>query len=258
MNKKQQVITKLFESCKENNNFIFHNDAVKTISKEVGFGNPFDVTKLDSSEKFPDILTDKNYFIIHLGEGNHMFVKGIDHAFHSFEHIKKKEEFDWEYKKSLLNEFDTSESNILSVGFNQRIVHKFLYSDIIANPKIYNARRTKSSLEFYINKQKIITKNLQMEIDLTAEYNGEVTVFEGKNNFPSNFALYQIYFPYLYYYNLKKNNKLDIKDINCCYLLRKIEDNKSILKIYQYSFTDPNDMASIKLLKKRQYNLINV
>jgi len=141
----------------------------------------------------------------------------------------------------------------LSVGFNQRIIHDFLYDDIVASPKMYGARRTKTTLNYSIGKEKITASNLQMEIDLTTENNGIVTVFEGKNNFLENFAVYQLYFPFLYYYNLKKENKLEI---NCCYLLRKRDDEKSVIKIYKYTFEDPVDMTSIKLIKNARYNLI--
>ncbi len=229
---------------------------VRNVSKKIGFGNPFDATKLDNTEKFPKELLENDYFIVHLGEGKHKFVKGITNGFHEFEEIPEENKFDWRYRKSILNEFDTSESNILSVVFNQRIIHDFLYDDIVANPKMYGARRTKTSFEYFIGEEKITATNLQMEIDLTTEYNGVVTVFEGKNNFPQNFAVYQLYFPFFYYYTLKKNNKLDIKEINCCYVLRKKENNQSIIKIYQYTFEKPNDMTAIKLIKSAQYNLI--
>jgi hypothetical protein len=112
------------------------------------------------------------------------------------------------------------------------------------------------TFNFLIGKEKIEANNLQMEIDLTTEYNGIVTVFEGKNNFPKDFAVYQLFFPFYYYYTLKKSNKLDIKEINCCYVLRKKEKEQSKIRIYQYTFEKPNDMSSIKLLKSAQYNLI--
>lgn len=256
MNKKKQVITEIFKICKAKKNYIFHNDLVKSISEKIGFGNPFDATKLDNTERFPQILSENNYFIIHLGSGYHKFVKGINNSFHNFEIISDENILDWKYKQSILNEFDTSESNILSVGFNQRVIHDFLYDDIVSNPKMYNAKRTKKSLDFYIGNEQIKTTNLQMEIDFTTENNGIVTVFEGKNNFPKNFAVYQLYFPFLYYYNLKKENKLNISDINCCYLLRKKENNKSVIRIYLYHFENPLDMSSIKLIKNAQYNLI--
>ncbi len=170
--------------------------------------------------------------------------------------INGKDIQDWKYRKSILNEYDTSESNILSIGFNQRIIHDFLYEDIVANPKVYNARRTKTDLHYFIGDEEIKTNSLQMEIDLTAEYNQKVTVFEGKNNFPPDFSIYQVFHPFLYYYNLKIKEQLSIKEINCCYMLRKKIDGNSILKLYNYTFSNPIQLDSIKLIKSAQYNLI--
>ncbi len=256
MGKKQDVLTEIFNICQERDDFVFDNDLVKDVAKQMGFGNPFDVTKLDDTSKFPQVMLDNDYFIVHLGKGKHKFVKGINKGFHRFEPIAPENIYTWKYRKSILNEFDTSESNILSVGFNQRIIHDFLYDDIVANPKMYGARRTKTSFDYFIGDEKIQASGLQMEIDLTTEYNGVVTVFEGKNNFPENFAVYQLYFPFLYYHKLKTENKLAINDINCCYLLRKKEGEQSVIRIYQYTFENPNDMASIRLIKNAQYNLI--
>lgn len=254
MGKKEDVLIEIFRNCQKKRNLVFDNDFVKKICKKHKFGNPFDVTKLDNTDKFPDTMIENDYFILHLGQGKHKFVKGIKNGFHKFEEIPAKNHYDWKYRKSLLNELDTSESNILSVGFNQRIIHDFLYEDIVSNLKVYNARRTKSSLHYNIGKVKIKTINLQMEIDLTTEYNGVVTIFEGKNNFPENFAIYQLYLPTLYYHNLKKDKQLNIKEINCCYLLRKRESGNSIIRIYSYSFDNPFDMTSINLLKSTGLN----
>ncbi|MBU4312731.1 MAG: hypothetical protein KJ706_08445 [Candidatus Omnitrophica bacterium] len=253
---KQDVVAEIFKLCKKKKNLIFDNNLVKKVCKKRGFGNPFDVTKLDDTAKFPKILLKEDYFILHLGEGKHKFVKGIDKGFHHFEKVDKKNTIDWKYRKSILNEFDTSESNILSVAGNQKIINDFLYEDIVASPKIYNARRTKTDLAYRVGKEKIKANNLQMEIDLTTELNKVVTVFEGKNNFPENFAIYQLFHPFKYYTMLKKKNKLDIKIVTCCYILRKKDEGKTILRLYNYTFEDENDMASIKLLKDAQYNLI--
>ena len=136
-NKKQKVITEIFKICRKRNNFIFHNDLVKKVSKKYNFGNPFDVTKLDNLEKFPDILIKNDYFIIHQGKGNHKFVKGIENAFHKFEKIPPKNIVDKEYKKSILNEYDTSESNMLSVVSNLKLFHLFLYRNPDVIPKTY-------------------------------------------------------------------------------------------------------------------------
>lgn len=112
------------------------------------------------------------------------------------------------------------------------------------------------SLVYYVGKEKITTKNLQMEIDLTMELDRVITVFEGKNGFPHDFAVYQLFHPFKYYSLLKKRNKLGVETITCCYVLRKRDNNVSALRLYNYTFADENDMNSIKLLKSAQYNLI--
>lgn len=256
MGKKQDVIRDLFVHCRERGNWQFHNDLVKKISQHHRFGNPFDATKIDNSSLLPDIVREAGYFIVHLGGGNHEFVSGIRLGYHVFEEIADKERIEWNYRKSLLNDFDTSESNILSVVSNQRIIHDFLYSDITASPKVYNARRTKRSINYLIGQTVINATNLQMEIDLTLELHGQVTVIEGKNEFPEDFAVYQLFHPFRYYRELQKENHLEIKQIGCCYILRVRIGDTSVLRLYNYTFDDENQMASIRLLKKSEYLLV--
>ena len=69
-NKKKQVIEELFNICQNKKDFTFHNDLVKEVSTKVGFGNPFDITKLDNKSKLPKNLIEKNYAIVHLGNGS--------------------------------------------------------------------------------------------------------------------------------------------------------------------------------------------
>jgi len=256
MGKKQQVIEEIFRICLKNNDFTFTNEIVKVVCKKYNFKNPFDVTKLDNTSVFPQILIDNDYFILHLGKGKHRFVKGIHNGYHDFEEIEEENIINWKYMKSILNELDTSESNILSIVSNQRIIHDFLYDDIVANPKVYNARRTKTDLFYKAGEYQINALKQQMEIDLTFEYMGKVTIFEGKNGFPKDFAIYQLFHPFKYYFKIQKESKLDINQITCCYVLRKQQKRDSIIKLYNYTFKDTNDISSIKLLKKAQYNLI--
>lgn len=256
MGTKHQVIEDLFKYCKERGDWEFDNELVKRYSEKNGFGNPFDATKVDNSSLLPQMLRDEDYFIVHLGEGRHRFVKGIRLGYHRFEEVTPSETIDWKYRRSLLNELDTSESNILSVASNQRIIHDFLYEDIVASPKVYNARRTKTSLRYKVGNETISATNVQIEIDLTLEHQGVVTVVEGKNGFPEDFAVYQIFHPFKYYTMLRRENRLSIKQITTCYVLRKQEQGQSILRLYNYTFDDENEMGSIRLLKKAQYNLI--
>jgi len=256
MGKKQDVLETIYSLCLKRNTLVFNNDLVKKICLDKGFGNPFDVTKIDNSNILPPALIDDDKFVVHLGNGFHKFVSGISIGYHKFEEISEEEKINWNYRKSLLNEFDYSESNILSVASNQRIIHDFLYEDIVANPKVYGARRTKTSFDYLIDNEKIAAKNIQIEIDLTLELQGKITIVEGKNGFPEDFAVYQLFHPYMYYKQLISSNQIDVTDINCCYICRKVIDGATFLRLYNYKFESAN-MGSIKLLKKSEYKLLN-
>lgn len=254
INKKHLVLESLLQHCKEKNNFIFHNDLVKEISKKHNFGNPFDATKLDSSDKLPKIFKEQDICLLHLGGGYHQFIQGIEKLYHPFEEIQ--DSIKWQYKKSLLNEYNESESNILSVANNQRILHYFLFGqdlefenlEIENRPKTYFPHRTKTTLQYYFDTQKIKAKNQQIEIDLTIEYKGLIGIFEAKNGEFKDFNIYQIYHPYLYYYN----SGLDFKQIVCVYLVR----NGNSLKLWAYTFNESLHLDSIQFLKSCEYILI--
>ncbi len=254
--KKQKALAEIFHICLNRGDMVFDNKLAAKIGKKYGVANYFDITKVDSSSKLPSEMRDEDYFLLHLGGGKHMFVKGIRYGYHKFEPISEDEIFEWKYRKSILNEIDTSESNIISVGINQRIIHDFLYDDIVASPKIYGARRTKTSFKFYVGHTVVETENVQMEIDGVVEYLGDVTTIEGKNGGPIDFAVYQLYYPFRYYNKMKMDMNLPIKKINSLYLLRQVSGNSSTVSLYLYSFESIDDMGSIKLLKKARYRLI--
>lgn len=259
-NNKHAVILALYNLCKQNNNFIFDNELVKDICKQKGFGNPFDITKLDNQSKLPQLLIDNDTAIIHLGSGKHKFIKGINKIYHHFEPIQQT--IDWQYQKSILNHFNSSESNLLSVANNQRILHHFVFGqdnefnsmEIIKRPKTYFPHRTKTNFEYYFDNHPLSLNNIQIEVDLTIEFNGTVAVFEGKNGKPDNFSIYQIYHSFLYYYNASQNTELrgKIKNIVACYVVRQL----NTIKCYLYSWENPLEITSIQLLKSIQYNLI--
>lgn len=264
--KKDKVITAIFKICKSKNNYVFHNDLVKSICKKVGFGNPFDVTKLDNLKKLPEILVRNDYAILHKGKGEHQFIKDISKVFHTFEPIQKK--INWKYKKSLLNQYNSSESNILSVANNQRILHHFLFNqdrefediDIEKRPKTYFPHRTKTNLEYFVGKEvKLQLNSIQIEIDLTIEFQGVVGVFEGKNGKPENFSIYQLYHPFLYYFNANHKTELEgkIKKIFCVYVVREKSKTGDVLKLWAYTFNKPLDVTSITFIKSAEYKLIN-
>jgi hypothetical protein len=219
------------------------------------------MTKLDDTSKFPDVLLKEDYFIAHIGGGYHQFINGINKVFHKFENIEDDEIINWVYRPSILNDYSISESSVLSLCFNHRIIHDFLYLDIVSNPKIYNSERKRGiSFNYKIGEVDLQFEDLQIEIDLTSEYNGYVTVFEGKNTRDSkswleNFKIYQLYNPFRYYRELQEKERLDIKKITTCFLVRQKNQEGSNIRLYNYTFKNPLDITSITLLKKREYKL---
>lgn len=244
------VVDKLYNICKSRKNFIFSNDDVKTVCAEVKFDNQYDATKLDSSLILPESLVADDVFVVHLGQGIHKFVHGIDIGYHKFESVLPDHKYQWYYRPGMLDNINTSESNILAVGYNQRIIHDFLYRDITASPKVYGSNRTRISFCYKIGDDKIISNKMQIEIDLTTEFQGRITIFEAKNGEPKDFNVFQLFNPYRYYMD-KTGNTRD-GSIECCYLLRH---NKK-LRLYLYSFKNHHDPGSIELRRNAEYLLV--
>ena len=96
---------------------------------------------------------------------------------------------------------------------------------------------------------------VQIEVDLTTEYQGNVVVYEAKNKLTDDFAVYQVYYPFRYYVNLAREQNLPIESITCCYVLRQKFKNYSLLRLYYYTFDDIYQMNSIRLIKSCEYVL---
>lgn len=262
---KRRVLTEIYRHCQRRNDFVFDNGLVKDVCKKIGFGNPFDATKIDRRELLPQEFIEQDIALIHVGKGKHQFVKGLGIAFHEFEPINR--EIVWPYKKSLLNEYNSSEANILSVANNQRILHNFTFgqdrefedADIARRPKTYFPHRTKADLEYrFGNFGEIVLSGMQIEIDLTIEFEGTIAVFEAKNGKPDNFSVYQLYHPFLYYHKARQRDALrdKVKAILCVYVVRQRVDEKTVLKLWKYTFEEPYNIASIKFLDSLAYHLM--
>ena len=255
--KKKQILAGLFSRAMETGKMVFNTDDVLAAARVVNFKNPHDAVKIDRADLLPDNMRERDFYFVHLGEGRHKFVRGLAVGFHRFEPIPPEFVFPWKYRRSVLNQVDASEANILSVGMNQRILHDFLYEDIVAGPKVYNARRTKRTVRYSLGGEEIQAVNLQMELDMTCEYQGRVTVFEGKNGFAPDFAVYQLFHPFLYFTSLKEEGglPLPIREIGCCYLLREQRGGETAIRVYLYEF-ERKDPASIALKRRAEYRLV--
>jgi len=98
---------------------------------QVGFSNPFDVTKVDTREMLPPAIVEEGYCVAHTGRGRHIFIRELNHWYHDFELIEPDEVVEWRYRKSLLNDLHGGEAGTLSLVLNQRILHDFIYEDVV-------------------------------------------------------------------------------------------------------------------------------
>ena len=265
--KKHQVLDRLVDKCIKRDGtglsqYIFNNLEVKEIARDVGFGNPFDATHIDTSTKLSPRMIEEDFAVLHLGtpigekSANHMFIRGIQKIYKPLPDIEDKVRFN--YHPSPLDQLNTSESNILSMLHNHNILLDFLYpSDDKAKPHMYMSHRTKYSPKFNIGTTPIDCNKLQIEIDMTFENNGTITVFEAKNwvRNRNDFAVYQLYHPFLHYYTLMKKGDIDVESVNCCYAVRKVVEDGVQIMIYLYTFDDPLDMTSIRLIRSKSYFL---
>ncbi|MDW8104249.1 MAG: hypothetical protein RMK92_04490, partial [Armatimonadota bacterium] len=203
------MLQALFEECQRHGEWEFDNRKVKEVCEQVEFGNPFDATKVDSMDGLPDTIRQQGFCVIHVGRGKHRFVRELDKWYHVFEDIEQEEIVQWRYRKSLLNDLDTGEATVLSFVYNQHILHDFLYEDVVASPKIYIPGRTRADLRYQVGNTRVDAPSQQMEIDLTMEYQGTVTVLEAKSKFLRDFAVYQLFHPVLFY--LQKASEVGIQ-----------------------------------------------
>ena len=242
---------------------VFSNRLVKEITGS-RLSNQFDVTKVDTSSKLPETLRREDLFIVHLGGGEHRFVKGIGHGYHLFEDVPPDRVRPWEYVPGLMDGTDKSEAGVLSLAFNQDVIQHFLFGDRKVQLKIQLPRRTRDKIlntfEYNVAKTTVSVNNLQIETDFIVERNGDIAIGEAKYSpkvgfFPEDFAVAQVYLPYRRLLKLRERKNWQ-KKARCMFLVHyKPKKTEEAIRIYEYDFDDWRDMASIKLVKNAEYRL---
>jgi hypothetical protein len=249
--------------------YIFDNAEVKRLSALIGFANHNDATHIDSGQSRSRKMQEEGFSIVHLGtlrhgrsSARHAFVRTTS-IFHEFEDILESETYEINYRKSPLDEMNTSESNILSLAYNQGIVNRVLYpTELRANPSIYMAHRTRFTPTYHVGGLHLPFGEVQIEVDMTVEHEKHVTVFEAKNwkKNRSDFAIYQLFHPFHYYHKKILESGTDIHSVDCCYLVRRqltgSHQSGSEIDVRRYTFTDPNDILSITCLSKQRFRLL--
>jgi hypothetical protein len=256
LGKKLKTLEILFNSVygkrPDESYYPFTNDDVKAACSQTKFKNPFDVTKVDSFYDLPTIMQDKGYFMFHLGKGTHAFIRGI--GYHQFEKIDAKDKVSFSIKPRIVDNLGESEAGTLSFIFNKGIIQDFLK---VNNPdiNINIARRSRVTFDFKIDNNTLHIAGQQIEIDgIFDTEDGMIATVEAKNKANKDFEIRQL-FMVQKYFDMLVMRKLITEKINLHILFLIGLHKQNIYRLYEYKFTDYNDMNSIKLVKAKEYNV---
>jgi hypothetical protein len=275
--KKRETVRELFLALRdqsEDKDFIrFDNNAVKRYARELGFANPFDVVKHDTQATLPEEMVDENYFIVHLGKGEHAFVRGAKcgfTGFHSFENIPQKSRVVWSFNPSMMSKISQSESQTISTVYNEGIISDFLVGRKNAQVLYHAGRRARATFEaeacpgigFFV-------KSVQLEVDAFFEIErkpGEhppiLATVEAKRTNAVEFEVRQVYTAMRYLQGWTEKGVIPPDtQIHNLYVVRDSPEGKATkdwyhVRIYDYYFRDPMMMSSIRLRKAREYQLM--
>lgn len=256
LSKKRQLIEEIFEGLRKIDSksdiLLFNNDTVKEVSTRVKFRNPFDATKFDTFESMPENLKKEGFFIVHLGRGNHAFVKGT--GFHYFEPITEIKT--WIPSKSIISQLGKSEADTVSTIYNQKIIHDFLHGTTNKDVKIHISRRSNTTYDFWIGNNQLHADWVQIEVDAFFESDDIIATVEVKNIKHTNFEIRQVYSSMRYLDRFYRDGIISKKHKIRYLFVQKGKINKiNFYRLYEYRFKDWKKMDSIELIKSTQYNM---
>ncbi len=253
---KREVIHTIFSKLKVDNPgknvYFFNNEKVKELSGSE-FMNQFDATKFDSSHLLPESLRNEEFFIVHLGKGNHAFVKGK--GYHDFEEVTDIKK--WKITESVIDNISDSEAQSASTAYNEGIIQDFIFEDRNKKLKIHTARRSKTSYKFIVNNEELFTDGLQIELDGIFESENTIATVEVKNVEHDDFEIRQLFNHLKYFEKLKQEKKIPNNYIiKTIFIVRIKKGANNFFRLYEYKFNDNQRLNSIELVKSRQYNII--
>ena len=242
----------------------------------VGYRNYADIPKVDFRDDLSDAMKRDDVFIVHLGGGRHRFVRGIEHSYHKLETVT--EHHVETYKPSPLDTIErSSEAGDLSRILNLRIFHKFLYESAGKEFRIQLPGRKQHNppLAYRIGPDiEIQTKKLQLEMDFVAEaemadHPLDLCIAEAKSVRDDNFNIAQLYVPFRVLLERTREAafKVRIRSLFIQTVSRRFaKENEEgvppgwhrVARLYEYSFDQEDDLASIHHERSAEYVMVKV
>ena len=239
MSKKKQVLDILVEKYFINEKKEFSTEDIKQVCQPIGFKNHFDVAKIDKIKDISKKMKENGLSIEKSSKGNYYFKKGgLSLIYHELETIDENEVIEIDFKPSIIYCNVTSEDDVLNCIDEHGIANDFCQSI---------SMKVKSTGRRQFEGRQIETDGIMIS---TADR--LIRTSELKNEHGESFNMNQLFYSYRYY---KLNEQHGAYDVKALFIQNKKFKSHFSIQVFEYIFTDLNDITSIKLTKKGEYRL---
>ena len=203
------------------------------------------VAKIDSREDLPQVLRDKELFMLPIKNGKYILVKG--EGYYDLQSLSEIETFtstlDFELKSAKVG---TSEMQHLDYAFNTGLLHHFLE---LSEPLYLQIRGRKYTPEFtfQVGPFNITTASVQTEVDAGYEGRDVLILVEAKGSSQNNFIIRQLYYPFRQWHI---NTEKKVRS-----LFFSFDSRTQTQCFWEYEFVDKNDYNSLRLVKSASYQI---
>ena len=213
------------------------------------FREPRLMAKFDHTINLPKLFADNKLAILPITRGDYI-ISHFD-AYHTFEADNSpvtKVSLPT-YIQSLNSNNIPSEAIALNCAVASGIIAEFMEdSDIVAT---VSGRMGSGAFSFNINDTKtgsvrqVNVNNSQIEIDAAYEGASSLAIFEAKRDLSEDFLIRQLYYPFRVW---QSRVTKPVKPIFLVY-------SNGIYRLFEYTFDDPKNYSSLRLVKQRNYSI---
>lgn len=234
----------ILSTVKYNNkpNFLLSSTQIKLCQKSwKGKKNQFEprlLCKQDTLDSRPDIFKRKNIFLLPVNNGNYMLTN-VD-IYKTLEYTDTPIIPITRNLSSTVLHLGKSETSLID---NLRYAGVFERPDLLGEPILYGSLlngRHRCNFTMSLDDKPISVTGTQFETDACYETLNNILLIECKNISSNSFNIRQLYYPYRYLYDQGEKHIIPL-------FINKTKDD--IIHIWKYTFTNPDDLSSLTLLK---------
>lgn len=247
MKNKFELWRKIFEikkySLRENLHFVTANEIKQITGQE-----PRIMAKMDYSIDLPPIFRENGYFLLPVENGKYAIVRGK--GFHNLEPVSSKSKIISSKIKFGLTTASrgSSEMQFIDYSFNAGAIEQIL--NIGSLYQSIRGREFTKPFDFLVNKNKITTKSVQIEVDAGFEGENSIVLLEAKIGTPKDFIIRQLFYPYNNFKIISPNK--EIIPVFFTYDLKIKTYN-----LWIYKFTNHKNYNSIKLVNNVSFKIVS-